>query len=42
MTMYNKEEHSEHYNRRMSEELHDLPNNKKIVDDNIIYSPNSL
>ena len=28
---------SEHYNRRMSEELHDLPNTKKIVDDNIVY-----
>ena len=33
---------SEHYNRRMSEELHDLPNTKKIVDDNIVYSSNSL
>ena len=26
----------------MSEELHDLPNTKKIVDDNIVYSSNSL
>ena len=26
----------------MSEELHGLPNTKKIVDDNIIYSSNSL
>ena len=32
---------SEHYNR-MSEELHDLANTKKIVDDNIVYSSNSL
>ena len=29
---------SAHYNRRISEELHDLPNTKKIVDDNIVYS----
>ena len=33
---------SEHYNRRMSEELHDLPNTKKNVDNNIVYSSNSL
>ena len=33
---------SEHYNRRMFEELYDLPNTKKIVDDNIVYSSNSL
>ena len=26
----------------MPEELHDLPNTKKIVDDNIVYSSNSL
>ena len=26
----------------MSEELHDLPNTKKIVDDNIVHSSNSL
>ena len=33
---------SEHYNRRMSEELHGLPNTKKIVDDNIVFFSNSL
>ena len=33
---------SEHYDRRMFEELHDLPNTKKIVDDNIVYSSDSL
>ena len=33
---------SEHYNRRMYEELHDLPNTKKTVDDNIVYSSYSL
>ena len=29
---------SEHYNRRMTEELHGLDNTKKIVDDVLIYS----
>ena len=33
---------SEHYKKRMSKELHDLPNTKKIVDDNIVYFLNSL
>ena len=33
---------SEHYNRRMSEELQGLPNITKVVDDNIVYSANDL
>ena len=28
---------SEHFNRRMSEELQGLPNITKVVDDNIVY-----
>ena len=32
----------EHYNRRMSEELHELPNITKVVDNNIVYSANDL
>ena len=31
---------SEHYNRRMTKELHDLDNTNKIVDDIFIYSQN--
>ena len=33
---------SEHYNRRMSEELQGLPNITKVVDDSIVYSANDL
>lgn len=33
---------SEHYNRRMSEELHGLTNIQKVVDDNVVYTSNDL